>query len=227
MYYYVVRTVLSVSFFCFTVCLIPTWKCVFCHEEWLVKSRSSTMHSAGLVTMQDSWVKCIVGFLSVGTIATTGEFWEEQDLTGASQQNCREEEMLIKSVGIGMGSSQRWEWYSPHPRDNKEGKFGGKCWSCECEAFWGRDAGTRECNSSWGCFWRKIPSCIHGLLLVLCTHPSPFILEGCCCSHLIQLLQHWSLLPRKKVEREYSDLIVFSLRKYISNLIHVFSLVQS
>jgi hypothetical protein len=27
-------------------------------------------------------------------------------------------------------------------------------------------------------------------------------LEGCCCSHLIQWLQHWSLLPRKKVERE-------------------------
>jgi hypothetical protein len=52
-------------------------------------------------------------------------------------------------------------------------------------------------------------------------------LEGCCCSHLIQLLRHWSLLPRKKVEREYSDLIVFSLRKYISNIVHVFSLVQS
>jgi hypothetical protein len=58
-------------------------------------------------------------------------------------------------------------------------------------------------------------------------HPSPFILEGCCCSHLIQWLQRWSLLLRKKVEREYSNLIVFSLRKYISNLIHVFSLVQS
>ncbi len=200
MHYYVVRTALSVYVFCFVVCLVPTWKhCVFCHDEWPGKdwSGSSTVHSAGLVTVQDSWVKCIVGFLSDGAIYTRGEFREEQALTGASQQNCREEEMFIKSVGIGMGSSQRWEWHSPHPRDNEEGKFGGKCWSCECEAFWGRDAWTRKCNSSWGCFWTKIPSNIHNSTLALFTYPSPFILEGCCCCSHLKRLQHWSFYQGK------------------------------
>ncbi len=145
--------------------------------------------------------------LDIDITGTTGQFWEEQALTGASLQNCREE-MLIKPVSIGVGSSERWEWYSTHSWDNEEGKFGGECWSSECEAFWGRDAGTPKCNSQWGCFWNKSQCCNAGSMQVLL----PFHLGRVLLTHKVT---RTVLLPMKQVEREDSDLIACSLKNYI------------